>query len=75
MSKELYYLDENGKKSDAALHGELLREYDPAFELDMMAVTLRRFRNKGDSVKFDMFKEQYDELRGKYALAGHEDLI
>ncbi len=74
MSRELYYIDENGKKQDAALHAEMLREDDHQFQLDQTAMLLRELRASGDDKGFKMFKRQYDEAVKRHGLTPHEDL-
>ena len=59
MGDELFYIDKDGKKQDAELHEELLREDDPVFQLQMTAILLNQLRREGDKKGFDILKRQY----------------
>lgn len=73
MSREMYYLDENGKKQDAALHADILEaDDDPAFSTNMDAVLLqgRINRNAYSDWSFREHWKRYEKKRKELGWKG-----
>ena len=74
MGGELFYIDEKGKKQDASLHAELLREDDPIFQLRITAILLTQLRLEQDRAGFDILKKQYIDGIKKHGIESEVDL-